>query len=174
HSLAQAYSASDTPLLDQEVDPFVLQRVAWPENLASHMFALVRRPDFSSATSKLKLLDATGRLVDAKVTWVRTIRTGPTPHCGYLVQTNVPARMLLDGPLLPADWTAELNYLANSDGSLTMSLPEGREARVPVHPGLNRVFVRLPGAGAAIQVKANTSALSVCVASGPVGFLAPR
>ena len=90
------------------------------------------------------------------------------------MQTDAPVTMPLDGPLLPADWTAELNYLANSDGSLTMSLPEGREARVPVHPGLNRVFVRLPGAGAAIQVKANTSALSVCVASGPVGFLAPK
>ena len=27
------------PMLDQEVDPFILQRVAAPENLASHMFA---------------------------------------------------------------------------------------------------------------------------------------
>src|SRR5829696_5768695 len=40
--LAAAHAASDTPLLDQEVDPLVLQRVAWPENLASHMFALLR------------------------------------------------------------------------------------------------------------------------------------
>ena len=53
--------------------------------------------------------------------------------------------MPLDGPLLPADWTAELNYLANSDGSMTLSLTEGPETKVPVHPGLNRVFVRLSG-----------------------------
>jgi hypothetical protein len=45
---------------------------------------------------------------------------------------------------------------------------------VPVRPGLNRVFVRLPGAGDAIKVRANTAALSVCLASGPVGFVAPR
>jgi hypothetical protein len=82
--------------------------------------------------------------------------------------------MPLDGPLLPSDWTAEINYLANSDGSMTMSLSEGQEVKVPVKPGLNRVFVRLPGAGGAITVRANTAALSVCIASGPVGFVAPR
>jgi hypothetical protein len=89
------------------------------------------------------------------------------------VQPDFPVSMPLDGPLLPADWTAEINYLANSDGSLTMSLADGTETKVPVRPGLNRVFVRLPGAGDAITVRANTAALSVCLASGPVGFVAP-
>ena len=81
--------------------------------------------------------------------------------------------MTLDGPLLPADWTAEINYLANTEGSMTMTLSEGTETRVPVHPGLNRVFVRLPGAGDTVNVRANTAALSLCIASGPVGFVAP-
>ena len=57
---------------------------------------------------------------------------------------------------------------------MTMSLAEGAETKVPVHPGLNRVYVRLSGAGDAINVRANTAALAVCIASGPVGFLAPR
>lgn len=173
--LAAAHTASDAPMLDQEVDPLVLQRVAWPENLASHMFALLPdRPEFASATTDLRMLAVQGRLVDAKVTWVRTIVPGPAPQCGYLVQPDFPVRMPLDGPLLPADWTAEINYLANSDGSMMMSLAEGDEVKVPVRPGLNRVFVRLPGAGEAINVRANTAALSVCIASGPVGFVAPR
>ena len=172
---AAAHAASDAPMLDQEVDPLVLQRVAFPENLASHMFALLRdRPEFTTATSELRMLDAGGRLVDAKVTWVRTIVPGPTPQCGYFVQPDFPVRMPLDGPLLPADWTAEINYLANSEGSMTMSLAEGTETKVPVRPGLNRVYVRLAGAGEAINVRAYTSALSVCIASGPVGFVAPR
>src|SRR5271165_34052 len=167
-------SASDAPLLDQEVDPLVLQRVAWPENLASHMFALLRdRPEFTSATDRLRMLDVSGRLVDAKVTWVRTITPGPSPRCGYFVQPDAPVKMALDGPLLPADWTAEINYLANNDGSMTMSLSDGTETKVPVHPGLNRVYVRLPGTGNAINVRANTAALAVCIAAGPVGFLAP-
>lgn len=174
-ALADAQATSDAPMLDQEVDPLVLQRVAWPENLISHMFALLRdRPEFASATTDLRMLDAAGNLADAKVTWVRSIRPGPGPQCGYFVQPDFPVRMPLDGPLLPADWTAEINYLANSDGSVMLSLSEGDEVRVPVRPGLNRVYVRMPGAGDAITVRAGTAALSVCVAAGPVGFVAPR
>jgi hypothetical protein len=173
--LAAAHAASDAPLLDQEVDPLVLQRVASPEHFASHMFALLDdRPEFAGTTSELRMLDVNGHVVDAKVTWVRSIVPGPEPHCGYLVQPDFPVSMRLDGPLLPADWTAEINYLANSDGSMTMSLSEGTETKVPVRPGLNRVFVRLSGAGDAIKVRANTAALSVCLAAGPVGFVAPR
>lgn len=172
--LAEAHASSDTPLLDQEVDPLILQRVARPENLASHMFALVRdRPEFDTATTELRMLDVSGQLVDAKVTWVRTVAPGPAPQCGYFAQPDAPVRMILDGPLLPAEWTVELNYLANSDGSMTLSLSEGSETKVVVRPGLNRVYVRLPGAGNAITVRPTTAALAVCVASGPVGFLAP-
>ena len=173
-SLAAAHAASDVPLLDQEVDPLVLQRVAAPENLASHLFALLReRPEFTSATTQLRMFDSSGRLIKARVTWVRTIAPGPMPQCGYFAQPDKPARMILDGPLLPADWTVELNYLANSDGSMTLKMTQGPEVKVQVHPGLNRVFARLPGAGDAITVRANTTALALCLASGPVGFVAP-
>ncbi|WP_167380173.1 hypothetical protein [Mycobacterium scrofulaceum] len=172
--LAAAHAASTAPLLDQEVDPLVLQRIAAPENLAGHMFALLRdRPEFASATTQLRMLDSSGRLVRARVTWVRTIVPGPIPRCGYFAQPDKPARLVLDGPLLPADWTVELNYLANSEGTMTLSMTQGPDVKVPVHPGLNRVFARLPGAGDAITVRANTTALALCLASGPVGFLAP-
>lgn len=177
--LAEARASSGAPLLDQEVDPLVLQRVAGPENLASHMFALVRdRPEFAGYTTQLRMLDPSGRLVDANVTWVRTIVPGPTPRCGYFVQSdsgpNSAVRMPLDGPLLPAEWTVEINYLANSEGAILLSLSEGPATKVSVHPGLNRVFVRLSGAGEAITARATTAALAVCLASGPVGYLAPR
>jgi hypothetical protein len=172
--LAAAHAASTAPILDQAVDPHILQRVAWPENLASHVFALLRdRPEFAWSTTDLRVLDKTGRLVPATVTWVRAMIPGPQPQCGYLVQPDHPALIPLTGPLLPTEWTAEVNYLANSDGSLTLSLPEGTTSKVPVRPGLNRVFVRLSGSGDAIIVRANTSALSVCVAAGPVGYVAP-
>lgn len=173
--LAAARSASPAPMLDQEVDPLVLQRVVGPENLASHMFALLAdRPEFTRSTDRLRMLDTAGRVVDADVTWVRRIVPGPRPNCGYFVAPDAPVRVPLDGPLLPAEWTAEINYLANSDGTVAMSLPVGPQTRVAVKPGLNRVFVRLSGAGDAITVRADTAALAVCVASGPVGYLAPR
>lgn len=174
-ALAAAAADSDAPLLDQEVDPLVLQRVVYPENLASHLFALVRdRPEFASATPRLRMLTSAGTLADAQVTWVRTIVSGPVPRCGYLVQPDLPATLGLDGPLLPADWTAEINYLANVDGAMTLALSDGPDVRVRVRPGLNRVYVRLPGAGQAITARADTAALSVCIASGPVGYVAPK
>lgn len=173
--LATAKAASGAPLLDQEVDPLILQRVVGPESLASHMFALIRdRPEFGSQTEQLRMLDKTGRVVDADVTWTRRIDPGPAPQCGYFVQPDGPVQMPLDGPLLPAEWTTELNYLANTEGSMALSLQFGPETTVAVKPGLNKVFVRLSGAGDAITVRANTSALAVCIASGPVGHLAPR
>jgi hypothetical protein len=173
-SLATANATTKAPLLDQEVDPLILQRFAWPDNLFSHVFALVRdRPEFSTSTTNLRTFDRKGHLLDAQVTWVRHTLAGPKPQCGYLVQPDAPVRMPLDGPMLPTEWTAEINYLANSDGSMTFALSDGDSTRVPVHPGLNRVFVRLSGAGDAVLASANTSALSVCLASGPVGYVAP-
>lgn len=170
-----AAAAAGAPLLDQGVDPLVLQRTVWPENLASHLFALLpERPEFASATTDLQVLDNTGELVAAQVTWVRAIVPGPMPRCGYFAQPDVPAQLMLDGPLLPEDWTVEINYLANVDGSMTLSLTEGPETKMPVRPGLNRVYVRLPGAGDAITARAETASLSVCIASGPVGYVAPR
>jgi hypothetical protein len=174
-ALAEANATSSAPMLDQEVDPLVLQRVAWPENLASHMFALLPdRPQFDSSTTDLRMLDMNGRLLPAQVTWVRAIVPGPDPRCGYFLQPDAPVRIPLNGPLLPSEWTAEINYLANNDGSMTLALTDGTESKMKVRPGLNRVFVRLSGAGNAILAKANTSALSVCIAAGPVGYVAPR
>ena len=173
--LAAARAASGSPMLDQEVDPLILQRVDGPENLVSHLFALLRdRPQFAGSTDNTRMLDATGKVVDAGVTWVRRIAPGPRPRCGYFVAGPTPVRMPLDGPLLPADWTAEVNYLANTEGSILMSLPVGPPTRVALKPGLNRVYVRLSGAGDAISVQTATASLTVCVASGPLGYLAPR
>ena len=173
-SLAQARSESASPLLDQEVDPLILQRVVGPASLASHMFALIAdRPEFDRSTDRLRMLDNIGQVIDAQVTWVRRIVPGPRPQCGYFVGPEDAVRMPLDGPMLPSEWTAELNYLANSEGSILVSFPVGPETKVPVKPGLNRVFVRLSGAGDAITVRAATEALTVCIASGPVGYLAP-
>ena len=173
--LAEARALSPSAMLDQEVDPLILQRVVGPENLASHMFALISdRPEFSRFTDRLRMLDNTGHVVNAQVTWTRRIVPGPRPQCGYFAQPDTPVLMPLDGPLLPAEWTAEINYLANTEGTMLISLPVGPETKVAVKPGLNRVFVRLSGAGDVITVKATTAALALCLASGPVGYLAPR
>ena len=173
--MAAAKAESPSPMLDQDVDPLILQPVVGPQSLASHLFALItNRPDFAGATDRLRVLNSAGEVVGADVTWVRTITPGPRPQCGYFVAADEPVRMELDGPLLPAEWTAEMNYLANTDGSVVFSLPVGPETRVAVKPGLNRVYVRLSGAGESITARAATAALTVCLAAGPVGYLSPR
>ncbi|WP_109551596.1 hypothetical protein [Mycobacteroides franklinii] len=165
--------ATGPAVLDQEVDPLVLQNVVRPENLLSHMFALVRpRPEIGSTTTQLRMFDRYGHLLDAQVTWARAISEGPVPGCGYLVQST--HTMPLSGPLLPADWIVELNYLANTDGAVWASFTNGPKVRVPVRPGLNRVFIRLPGSGNSLTLQPITQSLSLCVAVGPVGALAPR
>jgi hypothetical protein len=139
------------------------------------MFALITdRPEFDRSTDRLRMLDNRGRVVDADVTWVRRTVAGPRPQCGYFVGPDETVRMPLDGPLLPSEWTAEINYLASTEGSVVMSMPEGPETKVALKPGLHRVFVRLSGAGDAITVRVATAALTVCIASGPVGYLAPH
>lgn len=172
--LRTAHETSAAALLDQEVDPLILQRVVGPENLASHMFALLdERPQFAQYTDAVRMLNNHGHLMDATITWIRTIVPGPVPQCGYFIQPDQPARMPLDGPLLPAEWTTEINYLANTEGTMELSLSEGPHTTVPVHPGLNRVYVRLSGAGDVVNARATTAALSLCIASGPVGHLVP-
>ncbi|WP_109559185.1 hypothetical protein [Mycobacteroides saopaulense] len=167
-------AVADGPaVLDQEVDPLVLQNVVRPENLLSHMFALVRpRPEIGSTTTQLRMLDRYGHLLDAQVTWVRAITEGPVTGCGYLVQST--QTLPLTGPLLPADWIVELNYLANTEGAVWASFTNGPRVKVPVRPGLNRVFIRLPGSGNSLTLQPITQSLSLCVAVGPVGALAPR
>lgn len=167
-------AVADGPaILDHEVDPLVLQNVVRPENLLSHMFALVRpRPEIGSTTTQLRMLDRYGHLLDAQVTWVRALTEGPVPGCGYLVQST--QTLPLTGPLLPADWIVELNYLANTEGAVWASFTNGPSVKVPVRPGLNRVFIRLPGSGNSLTLQPITQALSLCVAVGPVGALAPR
>ena len=118
-------------MLDQEVDPLVLQRVAvageprQPRVRAAARPARIRRSHNRTAHAR----QTAATLQDAQVTWVRTIVPGPDPKCGYLVQPDSPVRMPLDGPLLPPDWTTEINYLANSDGSMTLSLTDGARRR---------------------------------------------
>ena len=69
--------------------------------------------------------------------------------------------------MLPTEWTAEINYLANSDGSMTFVAVRRRpRRRCRCIPGLNRVFVRLSGARAIARRLAplaqHRPALSVC------------
>ena len=81
--LAAARAASNAPLLEQEVDPLVLQRMVWPETWPATCSPCCRTAGLRHGSTQLRMLNRWGQVVDAKVTWLRTIVPGPTPQCGY-------------------------------------------------------------------------------------------
>jgi len=111
------------------------------------------------------------RLVDARVTWVRTIAPGPTPQCGYFTQrTGRRTWSWMARCCRRLDRRIELS--GNSDGSMTLSMTQGPAVKVPVHPGLNRVFADCPCRGRDHGAGRHRGAV-VVHRVGPVGFLAP-
>ncbi|MGZ4616138.1 MAG: hypothetical protein ACXV4A_11295 [Actinomycetes bacterium] len=163
---------SDIPLLDQPIAQIVLSPLANPNNLAAQVFSPLRdRPRFSRVTPVLRLIDDSGHVVDARVEPGRTIRQGPVPRCGFRVTGRDATVLPLDGPLFDWEWTVQLNYLSDRDGSLAVAIGSGRPVRTPVVRGLHQVFIRASGGGTALRVTSRTPGLTACIGSGPVGLV---
>lgn len=171
----------DTPLLSQPVSIWVLLPVASPNNESRNIFGpLSDRPPFEDWTDTLRMLDDAGHLVPAQVVPVRTMLDGPVPDCGTRVtgpavafDPGADATLELDQPVLDWEWTAQLNYLANRDGLVEVSIRNGEAVTVPVVSGLNTVYVRMIGGGHSVQVSALTPDLNMCVGAGPLGAVTP-
>lgn len=164
---------TDVPLLDQGVPNTVLWALVHPYNLTSHVFSPWAGPAaFATSTPELQLLDESGRLVDAGIDPLRSLRPGPLENCGHGVRAGRTTSIPLDGPLVALPWTVQLNYLAGADGFLDISL-DGEWIRTPVVEGPNTVFVRVVGGGDRLRVKSVTDGLAVCVDSGRIGFVEP-
>ncbi|MFI6997855.1 hypothetical protein [Nocardia sp. NPDC050175] len=172
--LANVKSAFDhwdgVPLLEQEVPWDVLNPLAYPQNLTSQVLApITTQGAFAESTPHLRMITDTGTIVEAQVWWNRRILPGQDPNCGYRIQGADPTLIPLDGPMLDHEWTAQLNYLASSDGQLSVALEHGKSVKVPVRQGLDTVFVRIVGSGSALRIASRTAGLTVCLGSGPVG-----
>ncbi|MEV0251681.1 hypothetical protein AB0H76_34185 [Nocardia sp. NPDC050712] len=160
----------EVPLLEQELPWDVLNPLVYPENLASRALAAIAPPGtFAESTPKLRMITDSGAIVDAGVWWNRSILAGPEPDCGYRIRGAGPVALPLDGPMLEHEWTAQLNYLANRDGRITLAFEHGRPVEAPVRQGLNTVFVRLVGSGQQLRIDTHTTGLTLCVGVGPVG-----
>ncbi|MGQ4599466.1 hypothetical protein [Nocardia sp. R6R-6] len=158
------------PLLEQEVPWNVLSPLAYPQNLTSRVLAPVAAPGtFADSTPHLRMITDTGEIVEAEVWWNRIILPGPQPDCGYRISSAAPVPLLLDGPMLEHEWTAQLNYLANKDGRITIGFEHGKSVAAPVRKGPNTVFVRIVGGGSSLRITSRTAGLDLCVGVGPVG-----
>ncbi|MEU7764299.1 hypothetical protein AB0B25_04155 [Nocardia sp. NPDC049190] len=158
------------PLLEQEVPWNVLSPLTYPQNQTSRVLSpLVASGAFADSTPRLRMITDTGEIVEAVVWWNRSIVPGPEPDCGYRIQGDAPVRLLLDGPMIDHEWTAQLNYLVNRDGLITVGLENGEAVEAPVRQGLNTVFVRVRGSGSSLRIVSRTPGLDLCVGVGPVG-----
>ncbi|MEU8897210.1 hypothetical protein [Nocardia sp. NPDC048505] len=166
---AELAEHDDVPLLEQELPWAVLNPLVYPENLASRALAALAPPGaFAQSTPRLRMITDSGAIVDAEVWWNRSIRPGPEPDCGYRVRGG-PVSLPLDGPMLEHEWTAQLNYLANRDGWITLGFEHGEPVSAPVRQGLNTSFVRVIGSGRELRISTRTADLALCVGVGPVG-----
>ncbi|MCX0272059.1 hypothetical protein NLM24_15355 [Nocardia zapadnayensis] len=158
------------PLLAQEVPWTVLNPTAYPENEASRVLSSIAPPGaFAAATDRLRMITDSGEFADARVWWNRGIPPGPEPGCGYRIGGDLPVRVPLDGPMIAHEWTAQLNYFADRDATLTVGLERGDRVEAPVRAGLNTVYVRIVGSGSALIIRNGTPGSVVCLGTGPVG-----
>jgi putative Ca2+/H+ antiporter (TMEM165/GDT1 family) len=161
--------SADVPMLDQAVPSEIVWALAHPNNLASRVFGPIEnRPEFARTTPDLRLLDASGRMTDGRVKPLRWIQDGPLVNCGHGVSGTGTTAVPLDGPLIPWDWTIQLNYLAGDDGVLDVAL-DRQAVRVPVVEGPNTVYVRVTGGGDTLYLASATRGLAVCLDSGAAG-----
>lgn len=168
-----ALPGTDAPLLPQEVPWNVLNPLAFPQNMTDRVFAPLAGPDtFARSTPHLRMFTDDGELVDAQVWWNRSIVPAPEPGCGYRMTPGEAVRLPLDGPMQIREWTAQLNYLADRDGTIAVSFEGAAETVAEVRAGLHPVYLRLLGGGTALRVRALTPDLELCFGAGPVGVVA--
>ncbi|MGW6426756.1 hypothetical protein ACWF82_29140 [Nocardia sp. NPDC055053] len=168
-----ALPGADAPLLPQEVPWNVLNPLAFPQNMTDRVFASLAGPGtFARSTPHLRMFTDDGDLVDAQVWWNRSIVPAPEPGCGYRVAGGEAVRLPLDGPMQIREWTTQLNYLADQDGSIAVSFEGGAETVAEVRAGLHPVYLRMLGGGSALRVRALTPGAELCFGAGPVGVVA--
>lgn len=158
------------PLLEQEVPWTVLNPTAYPQNEASRVLSPIAPPGaFADATEHLRMITDTGEFADARVWWNRAVVPGPVPGCGHRVDDRLPVRVPLDGPMIAHEWTAQLNYFADRDATITVGFETGKKVEVPVRAGMHTVYARIVGQGSALLVQSRTPGLALCLGTGPVG-----
>lgn len=163
------------PLLDQAVSVWVLLPVAHPHNMTGQVFAaLPGRSEIGATTTELRVLDDSGAAIPAELFAVRYALPGPVPGCGTLVAGRALTPLPADGPLIPAEWTVQLNYLASAAGELELRFPGGEFVRVPVRAGPGTVYARVPGGGDGLEARAATPGTTVCVGGSAIGGVVPR
>lgn len=159
---------SDIRMIDQAVPAIVLSPLAYPNNLASHVFSALRhRPQFSRWTDLLWFLDDSGRLVPGAVYPLRNApETGGTCHDPEVSSAQQRA---LDGPLLALTWVAQIPYCADRPGTVAVGMAGAEPVVAPVQSGLHVLYVQFDGGGTRLQIAPQTPGLRLHLGTIGVG-----
>lgn len=166
---ASLAEAGDEPMLEWNVPEFLIWGLQTPWNRASMVFGpLEDMPEIADATHDLRQLDDEGRLRQAHVESGITVVENPAGGCGWQV-TGGEGSVPLTAYMFNWAWTAELDYVANRDSTITMAMKSGEAVQVPLRRGHHTVYVRFVGEGDELRVTTETDGFELCFGSGVIG-----
>lgn len=177
-------SGEPPQLLDQPVPLDILTPVVHPYDRVS---ALTGQPAATQVDEPPRIIDESGKIVDAEVVASATSTAGKEPECGVRIAAGHSQAILLDNALPFGDWTWQLNATASTDMTLTITTPNGLEdaketksRAVDVHVGteLKPRWVRVSGGGGILLVRAEADSGAsdeyVCIGAGGIGPLVAK
>lgn len=186
---ADAAEAIDYNLLDQPIPFEILVPVAAPMNLYSHVFYMVDdRPPFERVTGHPRMFDASGTLIDAKVSEVTRVVDGDVEQCGHRITVGddgtVSQDISLANIIKLGDWVLEFPATASEDMDVRLSLPNPFETAeqtmqgstvVKMNNELRPRYVYLNGGGNIlhIDIENATPGATLCMGTGAIGPLVP-
>lgn len=177
-------SGEPPQLLDQSVPLDILTPVVHPYDRVS---TLTGQPAVTQVDGPPRIIDESGKIVDAEVVASATSTAGKEPECGVRIAAGRSQAILLDNALPFGDWTWQLNATASTDMTLTITTPNGLEdaketksRAVDVHVGteLKPRWVRVSGGGGILLVRAEADSGAsdeyVCIGAGGIGPLVAK
>ena len=177
-------SGEPPQLLDQPVPLDILTPVVNPYDRVS---TLTGQPAVTQVDEPPRIIDESGKIVDAEVVASATSTAGKEPECGVRIAAGRSQAILLDNALPFGDWTWQLNATASTDMTLTITTPNGledaketksRAVDVRVGTELKPRWVRVSGGGGILLVRAEADSGApdeyVCIGAGGIGPLVAK
>lgn len=172
-SLADLATLGPVVIVDRPLPDAVVPGILTTQAFASRVLSAASpRPSFDQITSHLYALTNDGAVVPADAVGGTISPPGPDGVCGYAVKPGSTARVPLNDGLFAWTWWARIDYLAQSDTTLTVTMGD-QVISVPVAMGPHTVFVPYVGAVRSVRIAAPESGGGVCVAGIHVGLGAP-
>jgi hypothetical protein len=166
-----AEAPRDIVLLDTAAPPNVAWPLIYPFNSVHYLLAAdnLHPPMMSTSTSAtpLYMLDDTGHVRQADVTDGSHNSPGPTRNCGWRV-TDQPARVPLVRNMVAWTWMVRIGYIASAEAT-TWVTAGTTSVKVPIHAGLNALFLEVQGPVDVIGFSGLSGSAALCTNEIRVG-----